>query len=212
MNLFRGRPRLEYGEVERVRYEPDDTSSHSMGSHLEAKDQFFIQLRPKSYFRSDASTVSSITYHDNIRALGYPESSWCCHSSRCIPQPRMEATKVIARKSVEKNEPNECYNCNSCRTTSTISTDDDELVLNSSKEKRKSQEGDADTIPTRETASLFDNLSSSSEDDDDEIQRFRGSPSRRRKWRLLRNISGKKKSSSKNERVTESCVQTEILS
>lgn len=205
MNLFRGRPRLEYGEAE-LAHEPDD--GKSMGSHLEAKDQFFIQIRPKSYFRSDASTVSSITYHDNIRASGFPESTWCCHTSRCIPQPRTEATKVIARKT-QKKDSNEWYNCNSCG-TSTV--EDNGPILNGSKDRRKPQEGDADTIPTRETASLFDNLSSSSEDEDnDEVRRIRGSFSRRRKWRLLRTITGKKRNRRKNEK-TQTFVQTEILS
>jgi hypothetical protein len=170
-----------------------------MGSFLETKDQFFIRIRPKRYFRSDASTVSSITYHG---ASGFSESAWCCHTSRCIPEPR---TNVVARKNHQK-ECNECYNCNSCRSTSITSR-----VVNVSKDKRKTKESDSDTIPTRETASLFDNLSSSSEDDDDEVQRIRGSPSRRRKWRLIRNISGKKKNRRKNERA-QNGIQTEILS
>ncbi|GAX11476.1 hypothetical protein FisN_22Lu179 [Fistulifera solaris] len=204
MNLFRGRPRLEYGEVDLAPVEADDSS---MGSFLETKDQFFIRIRPKRYFRSDASTVSSITYHG---ASGFTESSWCCHTSKCIPEPRTEPTKVIARQ-IHKTECNECYNCHSCRTASNTSTDGNKLVANASTDRRKTKENDSDTVPTRETASLFDNLSSTSEDDDDEVQRIRGAPSRRRKWRLIRNISGKKKNRRKNEMV-QSGIQTEILS
>jgi hypothetical protein len=204
MNLFRGRPRLEYGEVDRTHVVADDSS---IGSNLETKDQFFIRIRPKRYFRSDASTVSSITYHDGS---GYAESAWCCHTSRCIPEPRTKSTKIIARKD-HKKECNECYNCNTCRTANKITTDGDNLVANGSTERRKTKENDSDTVPTRETASLFDNLSSTSEDDDDEVQRIRGAPSRRRKWRLISNISGKKKNRRKSE-VAHNGIQTEILS